>query len=642
MQWNWPSRSRRGRHSTQAPALVAKNDARAAENTAPLTLAANDVMAGAVVEISSELYAVAVPVGSRLHEQARRLQEQRFAQLQVGTDVTPHADGGYVETTDYAPERTVPIVVRRRLAGAAPSDNDPLVMTLRVELPGATMIEDVIQLRPESILGTALKRGSAAEIGGLAAIPLLDRLTLVDGLDGIASIIVQTAKERGIEHLMIFPRNGFMSLLLAEIPGVLPPFQFTLSPDVIGWNETSLRLGHFRALGMRGLGKHPDIYSVSMAEFERNLANRMALREVRQTSPQDFAAQFAAAMIQARRHLAAEVKSMFPQRVLTSYGTASSAAVSTEASIAGKGSQHSSGIPAGDEESRITGPRSPREGFLPFANSKATADYLRDVVERGGPGAQVYKNLSYDLLDIQPGMHVLDIGCGAGVDLPALSERVGQKGVVVGVDVNPALVREAKTAIAARGLENVWIYEGDGQHLRFSAAEFDRVRIDRTLQHVPHPERVIEECARVLQPEGILTVVEPDWATIAISPPGPNGLDDDTCLRQTVDWCRRHLAHALIGRSLHSLLQNAGGADWASARVDVVPFTLQQWEALDLVLQLSRAAHALMDELPDMREPITRWLANVQEADERNEFFALVPLFFGYARKASASLPRGE
>jgi 2-polyprenyl-3-methyl-5-hydroxy-6-metoxy-1,4-benzoquinol methylase len=46
--------------------------------------------------------------------------------------------------------------------------------------------------------------------------------------------------------------------------------------------------------------------------------------------------------------------------------------------------------------------------------------------------------------NIIEGMNVLDIGCGAGVDLCVASILVGEKGTVTGVDVTPAMVDKGR------------------------------------------------------------------------------------------------------------------------------------------------------------------------------------------------------
>ena len=47
--------------------------------------------------------------------------------------------------------------------------------------------------------------------------------------------------------------------------------------------------------------------------------------------------------------------------------------------------------------------------------------------------ALAYKRQTYDLLQIQPGQRLLDVGCGAGDDVRAMAERVGAAGRVIGL-----------------------------------------------------------------------------------------------------------------------------------------------------------------------------------------------------------------
>ncbi|MBA3527088.1 MAG: methyltransferase domain-containing protein [Pseudomonadota bacterium] len=83
-----------------------------------------------------------------------------------------------------------------------------------------------------------------------------------------------------------------------------------------------------------------------------------------------------------------------------------------------------------------------------------------------------------DLLDPQPGEHILDIGCGDG----ALSEKIVQRGAaVVGIDNSISMIGAAK----ARGLDARYM---DAADLRFSEA-FDAVFSNATLHWVLDKER---------------------------------------------------------------------------------------------------------------------------------------------------------
>lgn len=249
--------------------------------------------------------------------------------------------------------------------------------------------------------------------------------------------------------------------------------------------------------------------------------------------------------------------------------------------------------------------------------------------------AQAYKQLSYDLLSIRSGDRILDVGCGAGVDLRALAEQTGPQGAVIGVDSNPSLVSAARDAIVSSGLRNTWVFEGDAERLTFADGEFDRVRTDRALQHMEHPGEALAQMHRILQPGGTLVAVEPDWAAMVVSPSGTDSGDDDSAFLRIIAWCRRHLAHPLMGRQLYALLRRVGPQAWDKVHVDVVSFTFTAWQTLDLVLQLSRAAHALQGEGDDDAQAVREWLQSVEDATVRGEFYAAVPLFFAVAQKSA-------
>jgi SAM-dependent methyltransferase len=53
------------------------------------------------------------------------------------------------------------------------------------------------------------------------------------------------------------------------------------------------------------------------------------------------------------------------------------------------------------------------------------------------------KRKSIDMLRLQPGASVLDVGCGLGSDAVAMAERVGAAGRVVGIDASQELIAKA-------------------------------------------------------------------------------------------------------------------------------------------------------------------------------------------------------
>lgn len=97
-----------------------------------------------------------------------------------------------------------------------------------------------------------------------------------------------------------------------------------------------------------------------------------------------------------------------------------------------------------------------------------------------------------------PAGRVLDLGCGVGHSFEFLAPRAS-----VGVDLDPAvLVGQARETRAA-----------DMRELPFAPASFASVLAVQSLEHVPDPERVLAEAARVLEPDGVAVFVTPNRLT---------------------------------------------------------------------------------------------------------------------------------
>lgn len=96
------------------------------------------------------------------------------------------------------------------------------------------------------------------------------------------------------------------------------------------------------------------------------------------------------------------------------------------------------------------------------------------------------------------GRRVLDVGCGAGVDL-ARFVKGGARGT--GVDVAHAAVRLAAANFAQQGIAGTFI-EADGEALPFDAETFDAVYAHGVVQYTTDGARLVDECRRVLVPGG--------------------------------------------------------------------------------------------------------------------------------------------
>jgi arsenite methyltransferase len=105
---------------------------------------------------------------------------------------------------------------------------------------------------------------------------------------------------------------------------------------------------------------------------------------------------------------------------------------------------------------------------------------------------------------IRPGETVLDIGCGAGMDLLLAAKRVGLRGHAIGIDITDAMVERARKSAEVARLPQVEIRKGDATALPIPDRSSDVVSSNGVLNLVPEKERAFAEIVRVLKPGGRL------------------------------------------------------------------------------------------------------------------------------------------
>lgn len=109
---------------------------------------------------------------------------------------------------------------------------------------------------------------------------------------------------------------------------------------------------------------------------------------------------------------------------------------------------------------------------------------------------------------LQPGETVLDIGCGAGMDLLLAARHVGPTGRAIGVDMTSAMIERARAGAAQAGLAHVEVRQGDATSLPVASASVDVVISNGVLNLVAEKEIAFSEIARVLRPGGRLQLAD--------------------------------------------------------------------------------------------------------------------------------------
>ena len=109
---------------------------------------------------------------------------------------------------------------------------------------------------------------------------------------------------------------------------------------------------------------------------------------------------------------------------------------------------------------------------------------------------------------IRAGETVLDIGCGAGMDLLRAGRRVGPTGRAIGVDMTDAMLERAQASAGALGLAHVDVRQGDATSLPVDNASIDVVISNGVINLVPEKQRAFDEIHRVLKPGGRLHLAD--------------------------------------------------------------------------------------------------------------------------------------
>ena len=113
------------------------------------------------------------------------------------------------------------------------------------------------------------------------------------------------------------------------------------------------------------------------------------------------------------------------------------------------------------------------------------------------------RSIGLKMLPPNPGMKVLDIGCGTGAHLK-LYQKAGCE--IYGIDTSPSMFEQAKQKLG----EDANLHFGDASKMPYPDSQFDLITSSTVLHEMPPEVRsnVLGEAKRVLKKDGHILLID--------------------------------------------------------------------------------------------------------------------------------------
>lgn len=177
-------------------------------------------------------------------------------------------------------------------------------------------------------------------------------------------------------------------------------------------------------------------------------------------------------------------------------------------------------------------------------------NYFDELAGRFGrdyvPGRS-WKGLAEMLLKLLPPMRIADIGAGEGTLSLLLAQQAEH---VIGIDNSEKMVEYAAGVARRAGAKNVDFRLGDLEELPIPDSSVDLALFSQSLHHALHPQKAVDEAARVLRPGGRVAILD--------------------LQRHSFEEARELYADVWMGFTQVELLSFLGKAGFGSIEVSVV------------------------------------------------------------------------
>lgn len=237
------------------------------------------------------------------------------------------------------------------------------------------------------------------------------------------------------------------------------------------------------------------------------------------------------------------------------------------------------------------------------------------------PDAIARRKRSYELLQLEKGSVVADVGCGAGTAVFEMDALVRPGGSVTGVDISEDLLAAGRARAARREIQ-VSLLLGNAEALPFADGSLHGYRAERLYQHLRAPEKFLKEAHRVLAPGGRIVLIDQDWDGVLVDS------NDLTCTRAIARAQSGGIANGAVGRQYYRLLKDAG---FTNVQVFADTHVSTSYEEYGFFPELWAQVSEAMGVLD--ADKAQAWLADQRNRGASGRFFMAMTHFIALAQR---------
>lgn len=194
-------------------------------------------------------------------------------------------------------------------------------------------------------------------------------------------------------------------------------------------------------------------------------------------------------------------------------------------------------------------------------------DFTANLYYLIGVRINAYRRKAVQALELRSGSTVLELGCGTGLNFPLLQEAVGEAGKIIGVDLTPAMLAQAKERVERHGWKNVQLIQADASQFELPQG-VDGILSTFALTLMPAYEEIITKSAQALIPGGRFVIADlkltSGWLSF-LNPIGvlitkPFGGSYEAGRRKPWEEMRKHLTNVQVREYYFGFIYIASGS----------------------------------------------------------------------------------